>query len=138
MLESVVASYLVDGYAKKRGLDGWYRDLTVREAKKAPQHLFFSSFSSASVDAKDWFVCECRRNGAAKTWKTFPGCELPLVYGWKNYFRVGDKLLPEDAPISRRSNKRIVVPVRQSFLPDTPPGIVLDWVLENELELFAN
>lgn len=120
--------YLRDGYSGKgRGLTGWYRSLTVREAKR----LGYGSTLYA-VD-KRGCVRECRVIGAPKTWKTRSGCELSLKYGLKEHFRVGRDHLRDEESISQGGQVWVVVPVKQQFVENTPAEIVFDYVLENEL-----
>ncbi len=118
------AFYLHDGYgiaSKDRGLDGWYRELTVAEAKAG---------KFGNLYAKDGYgrVREVRLNGKVKTWKTWAGCEMPMKYGLRRCFRVGDRnLLPEQAV------GNVMVKVNHPFDPDVPASIVADWVMDNEM-----
>ena len=74
MPDTVQAIWLEDGYAKPKGLTGWYRDLTVYEAKLGRQAIF-------AVDSHGK-VRECRINSKPKIWITLPGCELSIKYGY--------------------------------------------------------
>ena len=125
----IQAYYLLDGYGRKsrgRGLDGWYRDLTVREAKEFPtRQLYATDFRG--------MVRQIRLCGKPKTWKTRPGCILNLIYGLKDYFHVGEDHLGNDDPISDHLKLKIIVPVAFGFPQDTPPDIVADYVIEHEL-----
>ncbi len=122
--ECVKATYLQDGYSGGRGLTGWYRDLTVAEAKR----------TRGTVYAVDRHGCvrEVRTNGKPKVWKTRTGCILHLKYGLRECFDVGADYLEDYEPIGQR--ERIVVRVRQPFPADTPPEIVSDYVQENEVQ----
>ena len=124
-MSKVQASYLHDGYKPSRGLAGWYRDLTVKEAKSP-------GLWKKALFALDWTgkVREIRLNGATKTWKRSPGCVLSLKYGLREYFCAGNKNRQEDEAIG--SSVRVLVMVGKNFAADTPPGIVLDWLKENE------
>src|SRR5580704_7269706 len=118
MLDTVQAIWLEDGYAKDRGLRGWYRDLTIYEAKLGIHTVY-------AID-KEGKVRQCRVNGAAKTWKTFPGCELPIKYGYRECFRVGDRDRQDSEPISKSGydQTRIVIPVNTDFTAQTPAEFV--------------
>lgn len=122
----VAVSYLLSGYSRDGDLDGWYRDLTVGEAKAGSGTLY-------AVD-RNGKVRRVRVT-SVETWKTFPGCVLHLKYGLRKYFQVGGRRLTDGEPISPPGFTRVVVPVRQHFLPETPAGIVSDWVMEKELGL---
>jgi hypothetical protein len=129
MPDTVQAIYLQDGYAKDRGLRGWYRDLTVYEAKQALNSILYA------ID-KNGKVRECRINSSPKTWKTFPGCELSIKYGYRECFRVGGREREDSEPISKGGyydQVRIVVPVKVSFTPETPAEFVTSHVLVHEL-----
>jgi hypothetical protein len=119
------AIFLRSGYRAERHPPMWFRDLTVAEAKltQGTVYAFAEGVRPGAV--------EVRTNGAPKTWKTFPGCELSLKFGLRDCFRVGSKDLQPDEAISGRV--RILVPVRGAFDPETPPKIVADWVMEHEL-----
>lgn len=125
MTRSIEAMYLRSGYSRDKGKAQWYRDLTVAEAKRTSGTLY-------AID-KHGNVRECRTNGAPKTWKRSPGCELSLKYGLYENFRVGNKESLSTEPISLSHQVRIVVPVNHEFLAETPPEIVVDWVLEKEI-----
>lgn len=125
---SIQAIYLHDGYSRSNARTGWYRDLTVDEAKR----LGYRDAIYA-VD-RNGNVRDCRLNGNPKTWKTRPGCVLPLKYGLRECFRVGDDDLQPHEAISQPHQVRAVVPVKAEFSPDTPAGIVTDWVLEHEIK----
>lgn len=114
------AIYLKTGYTKRTDLDGWYRPLTVGEAKSLSwnRQLF-------AID-RSGNVREIRLNGKPKTWKTWSGCELSLKYGLKECFRVGGKELKDHEPI----DDTIVVAVDYPFDKDVPAGIVSDYVKE--------
>lgn len=126
-LNSVKAMYLEDGYRPSRGLTGWYRYLTVGEAKRL-------SFSTVYAIDKWGTVRECRLNGAPKTWKTRPGCKLSLKYGLREHFRVGSDEAQEHERLSQYGQVHIVVPVKQQFDVDMPADVVSDWVLEHEVK----
>ena len=125
-MNTVKAFYLQDGYATPRGLTGWYRDLTIREAKTC----------CATAYAIDWKgnVREVRIT-SRQTWKTRPGCVLSLKYGLRNSFKAGSDMAPEDSPVCEGNNKaaRVVVPVKHQFLPETPPEIVADFAMQYEI-----
>lgn len=123
--ETMQAYYLQDGYRGKRGLTGWYRDLTIAEAKRTQGTLY-------AID-RSGNVRECRTNGAPKTWKTRPGCVLSLKYGLREHFQAGADDREPHEPLSAAHQVRIVVPVNRSFDAETPAGIVADWCLENEI-----
>lgn len=114
------AIYLKTGYAKRTDLDGWYRPLTVKEAK----NLSWSTRLYA-ID-RSGCVREIRLNGKPKTWKRATGCELSLKYGLKECFRVGGKELKDHEPI----DDSIVVAVDYPFDKDVPAGVVSDYVKE--------
>lgn len=121
----IQAMYLLDGYRPSRGLTGWYRELTVREAKRCQGTLYVVDGAGS--------VRECRTNGAPKVWKTRPGCVLSLKYGLKQCFQAGYDYLKDDKPLSGPLQPTIVVPVKAKFAPDTPAGIVADWCIEHEI-----
>lgn len=125
MSESVKATYLHDGYKPSRGLTGWYRDLTVKEAKeKGYRNPLYA------VD-RNGCVREVRVNGQAKTWKRSPGCILSLKYGLRDCFHVGHKDRAENQAIQCYGSVRIVVAVTgMEFKKETPPEIVTDYVKE--------
>jgi|ERR1051326_2557844 hypothetical protein len=128
VIESVKAFFLRDGYSGKgRGLTGWYRELTVREAKQLRYGTLYA------VD-RNGRVRECRLNGAPKTWKTRPGCVLSLKYGLKECFNVGGDDRQDDESVSRSHDVCIVVPVKASFAEDAPPQVVADYVMEHEMK----
>lgn len=119
------AYYLQDGYSGKgRGLTGWYRPLTVQEAKagKFRSTLYFTDRNNK--------VREMRVNGNCKEWKTFPGIEIPVKYGLRECARFGGRdLLPGDFV----DEIMCLVPVKFPFDKDTPDGIVADYVMDHEM-----
>lgn len=107
-------SYLKDDYAIPRGLDGWYRDLLVCEAKKI-------GWRTSLYVAEGNRVRECKLNGAPKTWKTFPGVELSLKIGYRGHARVGGRELQYNEAVCPLNRTRIVVPVSGTYPADMPP-----------------
>lgn len=114
------AMYLKTGYSRRNDLDGWYRPLTVKEAKQLDYRTQLYAIDLSGN------VREVRLNGKPKTWKRATGCELSLKYGLKECFKVGGKELSDDQPI----DDDIVVRIDYPFDIDTPPGIVSDFVKE--------
>lgn len=124
-MAEVSALYLRDGYSGKgHGLTGWYRDITVGEAKA------LNGYETLYATDRSGNVREIRLNGKPRVWKRSPGCVLSLKYGLKEYFHAGDKERQPHEPLSAYS-PRIVVPVRgMEFAPETPANIVTDYVRE--------
>jgi hypothetical protein len=127
MMQSMEVSYLLDGYAKSRGLTGWYRDLTVGEAKRTPQR--------GTLHAIDKHGCVREiRVTSVQTWKRSPGCVVKASYGRYEHFSVTNREGRDSDPITGHYGQiRIVVPVQEKFDKDTPPEIVSDWVKEHEI-----
>lgn len=114
--------YLRDGYARNNGdLDGWYRNLTVKEAKD----LNYGSVV-AFID-KNGQVRTARVQGKPKTWKRSPGVEITLKYGLREYCSFGSKHWTEYDGIPR-----LVVRLKKEFPPECPAGVVQDYVVEHE------
>lgn len=133
------AYYLRALYQEDYGQFRWYRDLTCTEAKRLKTGTVLYATPGVDSDLNMYeylsrgLVVRCRLTRAPKMWMTFPGCFLHLTFRNKNRFWIGSKHVAPDEPMTAGHNT-LVIPVRQSFDPDTPPEVVADWVLENEMQ----
>lgn len=124
--EGIKAIYLEDGYKPSRGLAGWYRHLTVKEAKQ------LNWYGTLYATDRNGCVREVRLNGKPKVWKRSNGVVLSLKYGLRECFHVGSKNLKDTEPLQPEYHSvQILVQINgYQFKKDTPPEIVTDYVKE--------